>query len=90
MSRKRTISTRSNDATNFVGPPYTLNTTEPSTFRQVIKYSYYIENSHPTLNTFALSKLMANDIKGIWKAVNQRLPLLTELWIVHQLQNTYF
>lgn len=90
VGKQNKISTRSGDTNKFAGPPSMLDKTEPPTYRQVIQHSYFLENIHPTSSKFALSKLIAGDIIDIWKAVNPRLPLLTELYIVNKLQNICF
>ena len=84
--RRTTICTRSNDARKFSGPPALLDKTEPPIFRQVIQYSYFLLNSYPDLTELAISKIIAKDIIGIWKAINPRLPLVNEKSIVNKVK----
>ena len=39
-------------------------------------------NTYPHLSCLGISKLIANDVIDIWKAVNPRLPLLKGISVV--------
>ena len=43
-------------------------------------------NTYPHLSCFGISKLIANDVIDIWKAVNPRLPLLKEINVVNKVK----
>lgn len=70
VKAQRSILTRSSQ--RFTGPP---------TLRQVIQFSYFLENNYPHLKNCEISKLIAEEITSIWQAVNPQLPLLRERYI---------
>ena len=51
-------------------------TNEPSTYRQIIRYYYYLKNSFPKLNLFGCARQISSDVKSIWVSVCPNLPLL--------------
>lgn len=84
MSRKRksSVMTGSDSAKKFCGKPSPLDKTEPPTLRQIIQYSYFFKNAHPGTKEYDIAKLIAKDVIEIWKAVNPRLPLHDEYYVV--------
>ena len=66
--------TRSVEAKKFGGPPSPLPETEPPIYRQIIQYSYYIQNTNPDMKLSDVYKTIAKDLLSIWVAVNPRLP----------------
>jgi len=81
-NRKTTVITRSNSEKKFGGQPSALNETEPPTLRQVIQYSYFLQNTNPKLKDYDISKIIAKDVMKIWNSVNPRLPLHDEYYVV--------
>ena len=75
------IKTRGKFSKLFAGVPCPLDKTEPPTLRQVIQYSYFLENTYPDWEHGSIGDLIAKDIIDIWQMVNQRLPLFTEHYI---------
>ena len=75
------VKTRCKTSKKFAGPPCILDKTEPPTLRQVIQYSYFLENTYPDLKHDEISKLITKEIIDIWKLVNPQLPLLREHYI---------
>lgn len=55
---------------------------EPSTARQVIQYSYFVKNIYPDMKDYDIAKLITKQIVKIWQAVNPRLPLHYDYYIV--------
>ena len=49
-------------AKQFCGQPKPLDRTEPPTLRQIIQYSYYVENSLPHIKRFDVSNLIAEEV----------------------------
>lgn len=84
MGRKRNsaLVTRSDSAKKFGGNPSPLDKTEPPTLRQVIQYSYFLQNSHPHLKDYDISKIISKDLIEIWQAVNPRLPLYEKYYVI--------
>ena len=80
--RKSSVLTRSDSADKFGGQPSPLDRTEPPTLRQVIQYSYFLQNSHPDLKDYDIAKTIAKAVTGIWQAVNPRLPLYEEYYVI--------
>lgn len=74
--------TRSDSAKKFCGLPSPLDKIEPPTLRQVIQYSYFLLNSHPDLKDYDIAKMIAKGVIEIWQAVNPRLPLYEEYYVV--------
>ena len=95
MGRKRMSAvsaalTRSDSTKRFCGQPSILNKTEPPTNRQVIQYSYFLQNSHPDLKDYDISKVIAKDVIEIWQAVNPRLPLYEDYYVVKMVDRVCF
>ena len=84
MGRKKKCSliTRTESAKKFGGNPSPLDKTEPPTLRQVIQYSYFLQNSHPQLKDSDISKIISKDLIEIWQAVNPRLPLFEKYYVI--------
>ena len=95
MGRKRksavsTLITRSDSAKGFCGQPSILNTTKPPTHLQFIQYSYFLQNSHTDLKDYDISKVIAKDVIEIWQAVNPRLPLYEDYYVVQLVDRVCF
>ena len=52
--------------------------TDPSTFRQVIQYYYYLIHVNPNADIVSVTQQITNNIKSIWATVNPSLPLITD------------
>src|SRR5215469_184657 len=81
-NRKTTVITRSNSEKKFGGQPSALNETESPTLRQVIQYSYFLQNTNPKLKDYDISKIIAKDVMKIWNSVNPRLLLHDEYYVL--------
>ena len=84
IRRKRKLAalTRRSSAKKFGGPPSLLNETEPPTFRQIIQYSYYIQNRDPNLKNADIIKMIVEKVIGIWQRVNLNLPLHENKYLI--------
>ena len=74
--------TRLSGAKKFCGQPKPLDGTEPPTLRQIIQYSYYVENSRPHMKHLDVSNLIAEELLVVWGKVNPRLPIYDESYII--------
>ena len=92
MNRKRkpTVLTRSDSGKKFGGQPSPLNETDPPCLRQVIQYSYFLQNSHPDLKDYDIAKIITKDVIKIWKSVNPRLLLYEEYYVVKLVDRVCF
>ena len=88
--RKSTSVTRKQSSKIFCGNPSPLNKTEPPTLRQLIQYSYFLRNSQPDMSDYAIAKLITKDVIAIWQAVNPRLPIHSEYYILKQVNTSCF
>jgi hypothetical protein len=59
-------------------------------FRQVIQYSYFLQNSRSDLKDYDIAKMIATDVIEIWQAVNPQLPLYKEYYIVKLIDKVCF
>ena len=50
------------------------------------RYRYFFMNTYPHFSCLGISKLIAEDVIDIWKAVNPRLPLLKEISVVNKVR----
>lgn len=73
---KRCRLTRQVSDETFGGGPCELQTTDPSTHRQLIQYYYHLCHSKPAAEMLFYVKQIAKDLKSIWSSVNPRLPLI--------------
>jgi len=91
MGRKRKAAvTRNDSARKFCGQPSPLDRTEPPTTRQVIQYSYFLQNSQPDAKDYEIAKLIAREVIEIWQQVNPRLPLYEEYYVVKLVDKVCF
>ena len=91
MAGKNTgVATRSKGAIKFSGLLSPLDKTEPPTLRQIIQNSYFFMIAYPHLSCFGISKLIAEEVIDICKAVNPRFPLLKEISVVNKVKILYF
>ena len=88
--KRKCALTRSQCCKKFCGNPSPLNKTEPQTFRQVIQYSYFLTNSHPNMTYYTIAKIIAKEIIEIWQAVNLRLPLHSEYYMLKLIDKVCF
>ena len=61
--------------------PSELFKTEPSTYRQLIRYNYHLKNTDPQSSISQSCQQIKEDLMGIWQSVNPRLPLISTLSI---------
>ncbi|HKU33678.1 MAG TPA: hypothetical protein VJR22_07525 [Candidatus Nitrosotalea sp.] len=63
----------------YGGGPSELEVTDPSTYRQVIQYFYYLQQVHdPESDINFFVRQITHDLKAIWSSINPRLPLITD------------
>ncbi|XP_065680539.1 uncharacterized protein LOC136094507 [Hydra vulgaris] len=78
MPKVKVAITRMKSEKKYCGGPCELSTTDPSTFRQVIQYYYYLIHINPNADILLVTQQISNNIKSIWATVNPRLPLKTD------------
>ena len=61
--------------------------TDPSTFRQIIQYYYYLIHVKPNANIIDVTEQFKNNLKSIWAAVNPNLPLLTDKSVTRKVKD---
>ena len=77
----RPLTRQKSDAKYGGGPSELLSKTEPSTYRQLIRYYYHLKNTDPQSCISQSCQQMKEDLMGIWQSVNPRLPLISTLSI---------
>ena len=80
--------TRHSSDLKFGGGPSPLIETEPPTYRDIIKFSYFQNKSNIDISSRDLSTLILGDLVNIWKTVNPRIPLLSDLSIENKINTT--
>lgn len=75
---KTTPLTRKKSEEKYGGGPCDLALTDPSTYRQLIKYFYYLERVDHSADFWTKVQRVTIDLKSIWLSVNPRLPLISE------------
>ena len=78
MPKVKATITRMKSETKYCGGPCELSITDPSTFRQVIQYYYYLVYINPNADIVLVTQQISNNIKSIWATVNPSLPLITD------------
>ncbi|XP_065640407.1 uncharacterized protein LOC136072984 [Hydra vulgaris] len=78
MPKVKVAITRMKSEKKYCGGPCELSTTDPSTFRQVIQYYYYLIHINPNADIVLVTQQISNNIKSIWATVNPSLLLITE------------
>ena len=61
--------------------------TNPSTFRQVIQYYYYLIHVKSTADIINVTEQVKNNLKSIWAAVNPNLTLITNKFITRKVKD---
>ena len=86
---KKRLPTRQASNESYGGGPCDLETTDPSTYRQVIQYYYYLLHVNPATDLIFLVKQIAVDLRSIWSSVNPRLPLISDKSIDRKLKDLF-
>ena len=73
--------TRQKSDAKYGGGPSELSKTEPSIYRQLIRYNYHLKNTDPQSCISQSCQQIKEDLMGIWQSVNPRLPLISTLSI---------
>ena len=86
---KTTPLTRKKSEEKYGGGPCDLVLTDPSTYRQLIQYYYYLECADPCADFWAKVQHVTRDLKSIWLSVNPRLPLIHEKSIDRKVKDLF-
>jgi hypothetical protein len=70
--------TRKKSEGKYGGGPCDLLLSDPSTYRQLIQYYYYLHYVNPGADFWAIVQRVSKDLKSIWSQVNPRLPLVND------------
>src|SRR6478609_8669114 len=87
-AKKRRLTRKTSEVT-FGGGPCELQTTDPSTYRQLIQYYYHVIHTQPGADVMCYVKHTATELKSIWSSVNPRLPLITDKSIYRKLKDLF-
>lgn len=71
----------------YGGGPCELLLTEPSTYRQLIQYYYFLIHVSPTTDFWVVVQQISKDLKSIWSSMNPRLPLIGDKSIDRKVKN---
>ena len=77
-AKTRPLTRQKSDA-KYGGGPSELSKTEPSTYRQLIRYYYRLKNTDPQSSILQYCQEIKKDLMGIWQSVNLRLPLISTM-----------
>lgn len=86
---KKRPHTRSKSEENYGGYPCDLITTDPSTYRQLIQFYYFLDSSDIKPNFWAIVRRISCVLKSIWLSVNPRLPLINDKSIETKVKNLF-
>ena len=78
MPKVKATITRMKSEKKYYGGPCELSITDPSTFRQVIQYYYYLVHINPNADIVLVTQQISKNIKSIWATINPSLPLITD------------
>ena len=84
-AKKRRLTRQASEDT-FGGGPCELQTTDPSTYRQLIQYYYYLIHTQAGAGVMCYVKQTATVLKSIRSSVNPRLPLIIDRSIHRKLK----
>jgi hypothetical protein len=87
-AKKRRLTRQASEET-FGGGPCELQPTDPSTYRQLIQYYYYLIHTQPGADVMFYVNQTATELKSIWSSVNPRLPLITDKSINRKLKDLF-
>ena len=82
----RPLAIQKSDA-KYGGGPSELSKTEPSTYKQLIRFHYHSKNTDPQSSISQSCQRIKEDLMGIWQLVNPRLPLIPTLSIEKKLRD---
>ena len=85
-AKTRPLTRQKSDA-KYDGRPSELSKTEPSTYRQLLRYYYHLRNTDPQSSIFQSCQQIKEDLMGIWQSVNPRLLLLSTLSIEEKISD---
>jgi len=88
-AKKRRLMRQASEET-LGGGPSELQTTDPSTYRQLIQYYYYLIHTQPGADVMFYVNQTVTELKSIWSSVNPRLPLIADKSIDRKLKNLFW
>lgn len=86
MPKCRPMTRRKSDE-NYGGGPCELTMTEPSTYKQVIQYYYFLIISNPNSDFYGVVQKIVKDITAIWLNVNPKLPIINNKSICNKVKH---
>ena len=78
--------TRQKSDTKYGRGPSELSTTEPTSYRQLIRYYYHLKNTDPQSSILQYCQQI-KDLMGIWQSASPRLPLISTLSIEKKIRD---
>jgi len=84
--KKRPLTRQKSDS-QYGGGPSELSNTEPSTYRQIIRYFYHLNNTDPQSSISQYCQMIRKALMVIWQAVNPRLPLISKMSIEKKIRD---
>ena len=87
-AKKRRLTQQTSEET-FGGGLCELQTTNSSTYRQLIQYCYYLIYTQRGADVMFYVNQTATELKSIWSSVNPRLPLISDKSINRKLKDLF-
>ena len=79
-AKTRPLARQKSDA-KYSGGTSELSKTQPSTYRQLIRYYYHLKNTDLQSSISQYCQQIKENLMGIWQSVNPQLPLISTLSI---------